>query len=164
MKAVSVDITVPQPPAPAPSPTNSRNNPTGTTIPPSAASNGNAAIRGLLNSPSTSSRFSSRAMTKKKNVISPSLIQCFSERENFDAAQRESRMYFPEGEKLRRPCRVGQHQSEERAQQKDDTGRRLDAEKPHEGSGNQVCRFTRKPRAAVGLFHETSFRSFYGRC
>ena len=39
-------------------------------------------MRGLLSSPRTSSRLSSRATRKKKSVISPSLIQSLTERAN----------------------------------------------------------------------------------
>ena len=41
-----------------------------------------AAIRGFRSSPSTSSRFNSSATMKKKNVISPPLIQCLTEWES----------------------------------------------------------------------------------
>ena len=47
-------------------------------MPPSAAAIGRAARRGSRSSPRTSSRLTSRPMTKKKIAIRPSLIQCFS--------------------------------------------------------------------------------------
>ena len=76
--AMSVAMGMPQPlrvSAPA-SATNTR---AGTTMPPSAAMAGRAALRGSLRSPTTSSRLISKPATKKKMVISPSLTQWTSD-------------------------------------------------------------------------------------
>jgi hypothetical protein len=70
--ATSVAIGMPHPPAspePAVSPANIR---AGTTTPPRAANVGSSAACRVDSSPSTSSRFTSSPMTRKKIVIRPS--------------------------------------------------------------------------------------------
>ena len=53
--------------------------PAGTTIPPTAATIGRAAVRGSRRSPLTSSYLISRPTTKKKITIRASLTQCWSD-------------------------------------------------------------------------------------
>jgi hypothetical protein len=78
-KAMSVAIGMPQPRAAAVPVVIAMKIAAGTTIPPIAATAGNAARLGSLSSPTASSRFTSRPTTKKKTAISPSLTQWRSE-------------------------------------------------------------------------------------
>ena len=73
--AMSVAIGMPQPWTPACPALKARKISAGTTIPPTAAMAGRAALRGSRSSPSTSSRLISRPTTKKNRVISPSFTQ-----------------------------------------------------------------------------------------
>ncbi len=75
-KAMSVAIGIPAPACVAVPKLKSKNSPAGTTIPPSAAKIGSEAFFKLESSPMYISRSSSKPMSKKKMVISPSFIQC----------------------------------------------------------------------------------------
>jgi hypothetical protein len=73
--AMSVAIGMPQPSTPGRPALRARKVSAGTSIPPTAAMAGSAALRGSRSSPSTSSRLISRPATKKNRVISPSFTQ-----------------------------------------------------------------------------------------
>ena len=73
--AISVAIGIPAPFCVGVPKLNAKNSPAGISIPPSAPKTGKAAFLMLDNSPPYNSRSNSNPMSKKKIVMSPSLIQ-----------------------------------------------------------------------------------------
>jgi hypothetical protein len=77
--AISVAIGIAQPAEPARPTLRLAKITAGTSMPPSAAASGSAALRKVASSPSKISRRISRPTTRKNTVIAPSLIQKCSE-------------------------------------------------------------------------------------
>ncbi len=94
--AMSVAIGMPQPSASAPPPTTRTNSSAGTTMPPTAATRGRIAARRSANSPVTSSRLTSRPMTRKNRAMSPSLTTCAHRLEVRPVADREGQLGAPD--------------------------------------------------------------------